>query len=98
MDDKSFLGNYTIFAAISAMPLSKSAWLGLLCSLTLAILGCSKPHPDRLGTTIAALSNLKFYLLPFSKGIIVHPLKLVAVKEKVFSPLCLDKAKATVCN
>jgi len=55
-----------------------------------------KPHPYRLGTTLPSLSHLKFYLLPFSKGIIVHPLKLVAVKEKVLFLVCLDEAVAAI--
>jgi hypothetical protein len=52
-----------------------------LLDLMLFAFRLSKPHADCLRTTIAVLSNLKFYLLPFSKGTIVHPLKLVAVEE-----------------
>lgn len=58
----------------------------------------SKPYPDCLGTAVAPFSNLKFYLLPFPKGIVVYPLKLAAVEEEVFSPLCLNKPKAAACN
>jgi hypothetical protein len=57
----------------------------------------SKPHLDCTGT-IRSLCNLKFYLLTFSKGIIVHPFKLVAVEEEVFSLLCPDKPKSSVYN
>jgi len=57
----------------------------------------SKPHLVCTGT-IRSLCNLKFYLLPFSKGVIVHPLKLVAVEEEVFSLLCLDKPKAPISD
>ena len=64
------------------------------CSLILATLGCSEPHPNRIGTTTTVLSKLKFYSLPLAKGIKVHPLKVVAVKEYVFFLLCLDKAIA----
>jgi hypothetical protein len=49
-------------------------------------------------TTTGVLSNLKFYLLPFSKRIEVHPFKLVAMEEEVFSPFCPDEPKPTVCN
>jgi hypothetical protein len=55
-----------------------------------------KPDPDRLGTTIASRFNLKFHFLPFSKGIIVHPFKLLAVEEEVFPLLSLDKPEATI--
>jgi hypothetical protein len=51
-----------------------------------------------LETIIAPVSNLKFYLLPFSKGTIFHPLKRAAVEEEVFSPLCSDKPETTVCD
>jgi hypothetical protein len=64
------------FSGIRDMPFSKSAGWAMLFAFRL-----SKPHADCLRTTIAVLSNLKFYLLPFSKGTIVHPLKLVAVEE-----------------
>jgi hypothetical protein len=48
--------------------------------------------------TVGVACNLKFYFLPFSKGTIVHPLKLVAAKEELFFPLCLDEPKTTVYN
>jgi len=57
-----------------------------------------KPHLHCMGTTIGRLPNIKFYFLSFSKETIVHSLKLVAVEEEVFAPLCLDKPIATVCN
>jgi hypothetical protein len=69
-------------------------WLDLL----LFAFRLSKPHPDCVGATIGVPCNLKFHFLPFSKGTIVHPLKLVAAKEEVFFPLCLDEPKTTVCN
>ena len=69
-------------------------WPGLM----LFAFRLSKPYPDCLETAIASLSNLKFYLLAFPKGIVFHSLKLVAVKEEVFPPLCSDKPKATARN
>jgi hypothetical protein len=69
-------------------------WLDLL----LFAFRLSKPHPDCVGATVGVASNLKFHFLPFSKGTIVHPLKLVAAKEELFFPLCLDEPKTTVCN
>jgi hypothetical protein len=48
--------------------------------------------------TVRIPCNPKFHFLPLPKGAIVHPLKLVAAKEKVFFPLCLDEPKTTVCN
>ena len=69
-------------------------WLGLVLFAS----RLSKPYPDCLGTTIAPFSNLKFYSLSFPKGIIVYPLNLAAVEEELFSPLRLNKPKATVCK
>jgi len=48
--------------------------------------------------TVGVPRNLEFHFLPFSKGTIVHALKLVATKEEVFFPLCLDEPETTVCN
>jgi hypothetical protein len=48
--------------------------------------------------TAGVACNLEFHFLPFSKGTIVHPSKLVAAKEEVFFLLCLDEPKTTVCN
>jgi hypothetical protein len=56
----------------------------------------SKPHPDCLGTTNAVSPNFKFYFLSFSKGIIVHPFKLLAVEEEVFAFRRSDEAKSSV--
>jgi len=69
-------------------------WLGLL----LFAFRLSKPHPDCVEATVGVACNLKFHFLSFSKGPIVHPLKLVAAKEELFFPLCLDEPKTTVCN
>jgi hypothetical protein len=69
-------------------------WLGLL----LFAFRLSKPHPDCVEATVGVACNLKFHFLPFSKGTIVHPLKLVAAKEELFFPFCLDEPKTTVCN
>jgi hypothetical protein len=55
-----------------------------------------KPHPDCLGTTNAVSPNFKFYFRSFSKGIIVHPFKLLAVEEEVFAFRRSDEAKSSV--
>jgi len=55
-----------------------------------------KSHPDCLGTTNAVSPNFKFYFLPFSKRIIVHPFKLLAVEEEVFAFRRSDEAKSSV--
>jgi hypothetical protein len=69
-------------------------WLDLL----LFAFRLSEPHPDCVEMPGGVPSNLKFHFLPFSKGTIVHPLKLAAAKEEVFFPLCLDEPTTTVCN
>jgi hypothetical protein len=48
--------------------------------------------------TVGVPRNLKLHFLPFSKGTVVHPLKLVAAKEEAFFPRSLDEPKTTVCD
>jgi hypothetical protein len=69
-------------------------WLDLL----LFAFRLSEPHPNCVEMPGGVPSNLKFHFLSFSKGTIVHPLKLAAAKEKVFFPLCLDEPTTTVRN
>jgi len=64
----------------------------------LLVLGLSNRHLDCLGTTITSLAKLKFHFLPFSKGSIVHPLKLAAVEEEVCTLRRSDEAKPSVRN
>jgi len=57
-----------------------------------------KPNPYCLLTAIGSPTYLKLDSLPFSEGIIVHPLELAAMEEEVFLPLTPDKPKAAVYN
>jgi hypothetical protein len=67
-------------------------WLGLM----LFAFRLYKPHPDCLGTTNAVSPNFKFYFFSFSKRIIVHSFKLLAVEEEVFAFRRSDEAKSSV--
>jgi hypothetical protein len=55
-----------------------------------------KLDADCLGTTNTVSPNFKFYFFSFSKRIIVHPFKLLAVEEEVFAFRRSDEAKSSV--